>query len=109
MYFTSFSPSNAICSAGGDSYLYHIDYRNGIAVDSDDDGDLGDESIADSLGRGVASRPVVNLAAEELIVQTSDARLSIEDLLIGPQRIRVRAWRQQFQTVNTADVEQTGQ
>lgn len=109
VYFTSFRPSNEICSAGGDSYLYHIDYRNGTVVDSDDDGDLDDEDVAMALGRGVASRPVVNLAAEELIVQTSDARLNIEDLLIGPQRIRVRAWRQQFQTATTADGEPTGQ
>lgn len=109
VYFTSFKPSNEICSAGGDSYLYHIDYRNGTEVDSDDDGELDDESVADALGRGVASRPVVNLAAEELIVQTSDARLNVEDLLVGPQRIRVRAWRQQFQTANTADVEPDGQ
>ncbi|NNK48753.1 MAG: hypothetical protein HKP01_07760 [Gemmatimonadetes bacterium] len=65
--------------------------------------------MAEAIGRGVASRPVVNLAAEELIVQTSDARLNVENLLLGPQRIRVRAWRQQFQTANTAETEPSGQ
>lgn len=110
VYFTSFKPSSGVCSAGGDSYLYHIDYRNGTEVDSDEDGDLSDESVAESLGRGVASRPVVNLSAEELIVQTSDARLNVAGLLIGPQRIRVRAWRQQFETLTTNEVDpQTGQ
>ena len=99
VYFTSFVPSNEICSAGGHSFLYHIDHKNGVVVDSDDDGSLDDEFAAEDLGRGVASRPVVNLAAEELIVQTSDARLTVGNLLLGPQRIRVRAWRQQFLTV----------
>lgn len=109
VYFTSFMPVDAICSAGGDSYLYHIDFENGTAVDSNQDGDLSDESVAEELGRGVASRPVVNLSAEELIVQTSDARLNVQDLLLSPQRIQVRAWRQEFDTVTTNEVDPTGQ
>jgi hypothetical protein len=38
----------------------------------------------------------VNLAGEELIVQTSDARLNIQELAIPPERIQVRAWREQY-------------
>lgn len=103
VYFTSFRPSAGACSAGGRSYLYHVDFSTGTEVDSDGDGDLDDESIAIDLGDGVASRPVVNLSAEELIVQTSDARLLVEGLLVSPQRITVKAWRQQFDAVTTTD------
>ena len=100
IYFTSFAPSNEACSSGGYSYVYAVDYRTGGVIDRDDDGDLSDESRAESMGEGVASRPVVDMAGEELIIQTSDARLNVEELAISPQRILVRGWREDFDGAN---------
>ena len=96
IYFTSFAPDDEECSAGGRSYLYTLDYRTGGAVDSDEDGDLNDETVYEDLGDGVASRPVVDLASGDVIVQTSDARLSVRQLKMVPQRIMVRGWQEQF-------------
>ena len=96
VYFTSFAPSTEPCDAGGNSWLYRVDMRGGEPIDEDEDGDLDDESRSESLGTGVASRPVVNLAGEELIVQTSDARLTIEELSAAPQKVLVRAWRERY-------------
>lgn len=96
VYFTSFAPSAEPCDAGGQSWLYAVNYVDGDSIDRDEDGETTDESRSESLGEGVASRPVVNLAGEELIVQTSDARLNIQDLAIPPERIQVRAWREQY-------------
>jgi type IV pilus assembly protein PilY1 len=96
VYFTSFRPDTAACSGGGTSYLYMVDYERGTPIDKDEDGELGDESRSQTLGSGVASRPVVDLAREEIIVQTSDARLNINDMVTRPRRIQVRAWRERF-------------
>ncbi len=96
VYATSFAPSSAPCLAGGESWLWAVDYINADVVQPQDGSNvtLGDRSS--SLGAGVASRPVINLAGEEVIVQTSDARLNIQQLSISPQRINVRAWRERF-------------
>lgn len=99
IYFTSFAPSNEACAAGGYSYVYAVDYRTGGAIDRDGDGDLDDESRAQSAGEGIASRPVVDMASEELIVQTSDARLRASALAVAPQKILVRGWRENYDDV----------
>jgi len=96
IYFTSFAPSDEECASGGYSYLYSVDYRTGGAVDEDGDGELTDESRSESMGEGVASRAVVDMASENLIVQTSDARLSVSGLKVAPQRILVRGWRESY-------------
>jgi len=100
VYFTSFAPTTGDCAVGALSYLYHVDYKNGVVVDSDDDGDLSDESASEEIGEGVASRPVADLDAGELVVQTSDTEIIVGGLLLGPQRVHVRAWRQQFMTAD---------
>lgn len=108
VYFTSFAPSDEPCDAGGASWLYRIDYTTGDPIDTDEDGDLDDEDRSESLGEGVASRPVVNLAGEQLIVQTSDARLNVADLSIAPQPVLVRDWRERFEGMPaTADSTET--
>lgn len=96
VYFSSFVPENAPCSGGGRSYLYSIDFEAGTPIDRDEDDDLDDEDRSQHLGTGIASRPVVNLAREEIIVQTSDARLNVINMASRPQRILVRAWRERF-------------
>jgi len=100
VYFTSYRPSTSPCSSGGDSWLYRIELDNGNPVDSDDDDEIDDENRSESLGSGVASRPVVNLAGEQLIVQTSDARLNVEELSIAPQKVMIRAWRERYDNLS---------
>ena len=66
------------------------------------------ESVSDrveDVGRGVASRPVVNLSEGTLIVQTSDARLNVMPLATRPPLIRVRSWRETFQTQFTSETD----
>jgi type IV pilus assembly protein PilY1 len=98
VYFTSFAPDAGECSAGGRSWLYAVDFKTGAPIDpetlepSDDVASRGTE-----LGDGVASRPVISLGDGSLIVQTSDARLSIEDLIVPPRTMVVRSWREQTQ------------
>ncbi len=95
LYFTSFAPSIAACSAGGTSYLYAVNFETSAGiVDEEVSDDIGDR-VRD-LGDGVASRPVINLGSEDLIVQTSDARLNIEQLSLPPQIVNVRSWREMF-------------
>lgn len=96
VYATSFAPSNEPCLSGGTSWLYAVDYQDADAIDSDEDGTATLDERSEELGAGVASRPVINLAGEEVIVQTSDARLTIRDLAVSPQRMNVRAWRERF-------------
>lgn len=97
VYFTSFAPSVEPCVAGGRSWLYRVDYRTGSAID-EKQGKPAEaaEGRAEALGQGIASRPVVNLGDEEIIIQSSNARLDVQELSISPRTIRVRAWREEF-------------
>jgi len=56
-YVTSFYPSGAACVAGGDSYIYSIQYKSGQAG-SDMDGD-GSDDTKTTIGGGIASKPVI--------------------------------------------------
>ncbi len=93
VYVTSFAPSQEVCSAGGVSWIYAMDYRNGSSANGDPE--LAADRV-DDVGRGVASRPVVNLAEGDLIIQTSDARLNVLALATRPPLIRVRSWKESF-------------
>lgn len=106
VYFTSFKPSVEPCSSGGYSFLYSVNFLNGDVVDQDDDGQTSDESRSEALGSGVASRPVVDLSGGDLIVQTSDARLTIQELAIQPQRVVVRSWRERYDAATAAAQEE---
>jgi type IV pilus assembly protein PilY1 len=99
VFFTSFVPSQEVCSAGGASWLYRVDYRDGsVPDDGEEDAWDGDRSI--TLDEGVASRPVVDVVNETVIVQSSDATITVQE--IGQQffHLTVRAWQENFDYVS---------
>ena len=74
--FTSFEPSSQLCTAGGASWLWRMNYTDGgVPDDGEDDGWDGGRSI--ELGEGIASRPVVDVVNETVIVQSSDASITV--------------------------------
>ncbi len=99
VYVTSTAPEQAVCSAGGHSWLYALNYRNGSS--SRGNPENPDDRVSD-LGTGIASRPVVNLEEGSLLVQTSDARINMQSLVTKPPRIRVRAWNEVYPTAAQA-------
>ena len=98
VYFTTFAPSPDICVPGGFSWLYSVDFRNGSADDGDDDdsNDTINGRIQD-IGEGIATRPVVDVTNEEVIVQGSDTRIHVNDASGLIQMLSVRAWRQRYE------------
>lgn len=98
-FFTSFVPSSELCSAGGHSWLYRVDFQDGsVPDDGEDDEWNGERAIA--LGDGVASRPVVDVVNETVIVQSSDATITVEDIGQAYFHLTVRAWQENFDYVN---------
>ena len=95
--FTSFKPSLDACLAGGESWLYQMAYdTGGFAPEADDTGDESDRSI--SLGEGIASHPVVDLAEGTAVVQSSDASISVEKIASIIKLLTVRSWQESFET-----------
>lgn len=92
VYFTTFAPSNAACGGGGNSWLYRVDYRDGSKPE-----DGGSDDRVVDLGEGVSSKPVIQIDEEQVVVQTSDARISLVDLSIAPRRMLVEGWRERFE------------
>lgn len=96
--FTSFAPTLAACVSGGNSYLYQMAYASGGVPQVD-----GMETPADrstSLGQGIASYPVVDLAAGTVVVQSSDASIKVEPIAAVYQRMNVRSWQESFDMNN---------
>jgi type IV pilus assembly protein PilY1 len=95
VYFTSFQPATEMCQAGGSSWLYAIDFLDGSAPDNDDgtENDTTDDRTT-ALGEGIYSEPVLDLANEDIILQSSDTKLRIEDARGNILRMIVRSWRQ---------------
>ena len=96
--FTSFAPTQAACVSGGNSYLYQMAYESGGLPDSESMVDPEDRST--SLGQGIASHPVVDLAAGTVVVQSSDAAIHIEPIAAPYQRLTVRSWQESFDRTN---------
>jgi len=96
--FSAFSPSGDACSAGGESWLYQMRYDNGgVAGDDEGDDDLADRET--SLGGGIASYPVVDLGSGEVVVQSSDASISVEAISTPYLRLIVRSWQENYDHV----------
>jgi len=95
--FTSFAPTLDACVSGGSSYLYQMAYDTGGLPDSDDMEDPEDRSV--SLGDGIASHPVVDLAQGAVVVQSSDASISITPIAGAIQRLTVRSWQEDYDSV----------
>ena len=97
--FTSYAPAHELCSAGGRSWLWRMQYDNGdVPDDGEDDVWHGDRSI--ELGDGVASRPVVDIVNETVIVQSSDATITVQDIGQNFFHLTVRAWQETFDGQN---------
>ena len=97
VYFTSFAPSDELCTAGGVSFLYAVKFRNGAGFDDDDNdsNDNTDDRVID-LGDGIATKPVIDIINEHILVQGSDTRIHVEDTLGELRMLTVRSWRQQY-------------
>jgi type IV pilus assembly protein PilY1 len=97
VYFTSFAPNDAVCTTGGQSFLYAVKFRNGAGFDDDDDdsNDTTDGRVID-LGDGIATKPVIDIINEKILVQGSDTRIHTEDTLGDLRMLTVRSWRQQY-------------
>ncbi len=97
VYFTSYSPNDEPCSAGGYSWLYKVKFRSGASEDNDqDDSNDGIEGRVEELGEGVATRPVIDIANENVIVQGSDTRIHVRDTVNNLRQLIVRSWRQLY-------------
>lgn len=95
--FTSFAPSDDACVAGGNSWLYQMRYDTGGVPDNENMEDPEDRTV--SLGEGVASYPVVDLTAGEVVVQSSDASISVQPIATTFQRMAVRSWQESYDDV----------
>lgn len=98
VFFTTFIPSFEVCEAGGISWLYRLDYTDG-AVPDDGEADQWNDQRAVNLGQGVASRPVVDIVNETVIVQSSDASITVQDIGQSFFHLTVRAWQENFDYV----------
>ena len=106
--FTSFAPSGEVCTSGGESWLYQAKYDNG-AVAGDENGEESLDNRVTSLGEGIASYPVVDLASGKVVVQSSDASISVDDVDTVYQRLTVRSWQETFDHVQAVTPVDGGQ
>jgi type IV pilus assembly protein PilY1 len=97
VYFTSFKPMSEQCEFGGFSWLYGVDFRNGAAVDGNDDpGDDTTDGRVEEIGEGIVSKPVVDIINEDVVIQGSDTRIHVRDTQGIIQQLIVRSWRQLY-------------
>jgi Tfp pilus tip-associated adhesin PilY1 len=101
--FTSFAPSADPCVAGGRSYVYQMKYDDGGVPDVDYMEDEEDRSA--DLGDGIASYPVVDLSEGTVVVQASDASISVVPIAGIIQRLRVRSWQENYDHVEDVDAD----
>ncbi len=94
---TSFAPSHDTCIAGGESWLYRFHYLNGGSPGEGENGE--DFPRVESLGDGIASHPVLDLAAGEVVIQGSDAVLHVEEVGATYGHLLVRSWQESFDYV----------
>ncbi|PIE76855.1 hypothetical protein CSA17_00025, partial [bacterium DOLJORAL78_65_58] len=93
VFYTSYAPSHEPCEAGGHSWLTRVAYDDGsVPDDGEDDGFDGKRRL--DMGDGIASRPVVDIVNEEVIVQSSDATITIEDIGQVFFNLEVKAWQE---------------
>ena len=97
VYATSFQPNSELCGFGGHSWLYMMNYRNGGGADGDDDQDNDTtDGRFDDLGDGIASRPVIDVVNEKIIVQGSDTEIHVYDTVGIVRLLVIRSWRQRY-------------
>jgi len=95
VYFTSFAPNTASCTAGGTSWLYATKFRSGAAYDADsNDGNDVATGRSTSMGDGITARPVVDIINGKVLVQGSDTRIHVSDTFGQIRQLVVRSWRE---------------
>ncbi len=100
--FTSFAPDLDACVAGGTSYLYQMNYGDGGKTNQQ--GTPADRVT--TLGEGIASYPVIDLANGTAVVQSSDASIKITPIASLFQRMNVRSWQENFNQVQAVPAAQ---
>lgn len=104
VFYTSYKPSNEPCEAGGHSWLTRISYEDGsVPDDGEDDGFNGQRRL--DMGDGIASRPVVDIVNENVIVQSSDATITIEEIGQVFFNLEVRSWQETHENYGESEGE----
>jgi len=116
VFFTTFVPDiSAACSAGGNAYLYAVDYlcRN-LSMDPFSDSGLSSSWLGDGgwttgsltdgqqakvfrarVGAGMPSRPILDSSGKYLFVQTSDARIHKIKVNLPGNPLQVKGWKEE--------------
>jgi type IV pilus assembly protein PilY1 len=98
VYFTSFQPIAAPCLAGGTSWFYNVDSKDGSAPNNANGTENNTtEGRVESIGKGIYSEPVFDLATQSIFLQNTYAELATEESKGTFQHIVVRSWREVFQ------------
>lgn len=116
VFFTTFVPKDDPCAAGGDAYLYALDYmcrpmlfdpfqKSGLGkvdkplkdLEVGEYTSLGDkvQAYVLKLGEGMPSRPVLDSSGEYLIIQTSDGTIHRLQANI-PKPTQNSGWKQRL-------------
>ena len=72
-----------------------------LGTDAEDDGPGHGDQQYRFRGGGIASRPVVDIANESVIVQSSNQTITIEDIGTVFMRLNVRSWQEAFESAGT--------
>ncbi len=97
VFYTSYLPSQESCEAGGHSWLTRVSFGDGsVPDDGEEDGFDGNRRM--DMGDGIASRPVVDIINESVIVQSSDATITIEDIGQVFFNLTVQSWQETHDT-----------
>ncbi len=97
LYVPSFKPATAVCTGGGQSWLYSLDFRDGSAPDNPNGSENNTTNgRSESMGDGILADPTVDLVNEQLILQSSNAVLLTEDISANLNKLLVRSWRQRL-------------
>lgn len=97
LYIPSFRPKSGSCQAGGESWLYSLDFKDGSAPDKKD-GSANNTTTGrvESMGDGILSNPAVDLVNADLILQNTNTAMISKDINANIQRVNVRWWRQRW-------------
>jgi len=106
-FFTSFVPTSDVCAAGGDAYLYFVDFYTGAPFEravidtnqddyvTDDDYVEGTRSVSLGNNPGLPSKPIISPGTNEVIIQTSDTR--IRTRLFDFDVMEIISWRESLE------------
>jgi len=98
VFVTSFAPNDDPCGAGGEAWLYRMQYNDGDVPDDGEEDDFNGSRVL-TLDEGIASRAVVDIVNETVIVQSSDASIDVEDIGQLILHLNVRSWQEEYDHV----------